>query len=527
MPVTGFQAFRLQIWLLFFACLFPLAGCVRNRIYHPQPDSVVTVPPLAPVAPDARKARAKRIQDEPCNPAQIVETPCLAYLEFDDMGEPWERNPSGRPAQLSRALDLIRDARERDPNTLVLVFIHGWRHNAAGGGKVPEDTNVTGFKAVLQGIHQDYPHPILGVYVGWRGEIVSRRWPVVRQFSYFNREAAAMRVSSRSLTEALVELSAAVQSRLPGDSKPSAARIVMIGHSFGGLVLERAISQAMIISLEMQFEAWQNSTPAQESAAEKAMIARKCGYPDAVIEQPLANLIIFLNSAAGANESKQLMDYLAGSHFTYQNAQGPQPLILSVTSKTDIATGIIFRIGHGANWLGYRAAGSMRPRGPGPANPADASADYSRACYDSMIDPKKERLFDMSQTSFYMTTTAHSPQLQSHTVEEIVQHGAYDPNVMECTPQTLPPRNANTASSNQKRTAVSCTMGQYIFNVNEINDRCNGTPYWAMEVPSELIRDHDSIFTARLITFLSTFVSTNALSPERAPSLCRPAAEIE
>ncbi len=391
------QGCRLQPWLPLVACLLPLTGCIRNQIYHPQPDSAVAVPPLAPIKIDAHEARAKRVQEEPCNPAQIVESPCLAYLEFDDMGEPWERNPSGRPAQLSRALDLIRDARKRDPDTLVLVFVHGWRHNAAGGGKETEDSNVTGFKAVLRGIHQDFPHPILGVYVGWRGGIVSRHLPVVQQFSYFNREAAAMRVSSRSLTEALVELSEAVQSTLPGDSKPSAARIVMIGHSFGGLVLERAISQAMIISLEMQVEAWHNSNPAQESGAEKEMIARKCGYPDAVIEQPLANLIVFVNSAAGANESKQLIDYLASSHFTYQNAQGPQPLILSVTSKADIATGMIFKIGHGANWLGYRAAGSMRPKGPGPINPADASADYSRACYDSMIDPKKERLFDMSQ----------------------------------------------------------------------------------------------------------------------------------
>ncbi len=520
------QAHRLRSFLpvILFTCPLPLIGCIRNQIYRPYPDSAIVVPPPAPIEIAPHKARAKVKPDELCDHDKVAQAPCLAFLEFDDLGEPWERSVHGRPSQLSRAVDLIEKARKMDPATLVLVFVHGWKHNAAGSDKEPEDTNITGFKAVLWRIHQEYQHPVLGVYVAWRGGLVSPDWPVAQQFSYFNREAAAIRVGNTSLTDALVELSDAVHGGPPPVSESSRSRIVMIGHSFGALVLERALSQATIMYLEKQYEDQNLSGSPETSTSEKAAVSRLCGYPEAVITNPLADMTVFVNSAAGANESKQMMDYLASSHFTYQTAQGPQPLFLSVTSKTDTATGVIFKIGHGASWLGYWATGSMRPKGQAPANPNEPSSSYSRACYDTMIDKNKERLFDMSQTSFYMTTTAHSPQLQSHTVEEIVLHGTFDPNAMVCIPQSLPPRDAKTSSGNQKRTAMSCTMGQYIFIVKEINDRCNGTPYWAMEVPTELIPDHTTIFTDRLITFLRSFISTTAMAPT-APKLCRP--EIE
>jgi hypothetical protein len=516
------QAHRLRSFLLFvlLVCLVPLSSCIGNRMYRPQPNSVVAVPPLIPIDLDSHKAKVS--SNEPCNSEQIVKTPCLAFLEFDDLGEPWERNPSGRPAQLSRALDLIRDARKKDPYAVVLVFIHGWKHSAAGSDKEPEDTNITGFKAVLQRIHEEYvdpgthhQHAVLGVYVAWRGGLVSPNWPVAQQFSYFNREAAAIRVGDTSLTDALVELSDAVQSMPAGASGPSPARIVMIGHSFGALVLEHAISQAMIMSLEKQYEQ-QNSLRSLEKTGpdNETEAASRCGYPGAMITQPLANLIVFVNSAAGANESKQMMDYLASSHFTYQTAQGPQPLFLSVTSKTDTATGVIFKIGHGASWLGYWASGSMRPKAAGdPPNPTKASHEYARVCYDTS-NGKSSRLFDMSQTSFYLTTTAHSPQLQSHLVNETLR-SKFNPVDDECS------HGAPTSRGKKPVPIVSCNMAQYNFTVVEKSPRCNGTPYWAMEVPTELIPDHTTIFTDRLITFLTSFVSTTALAPS-TPRLCRP-----
>ncbi|KAA6458177.1 hypothetical protein DYQ86_19845 [Acidobacteria bacterium AB60] len=510
------HAWQRMHFLLALVCLVPLAGCIRNQMYRAYPNGQVDVPPPAPVELDKHKAkaegrakaRAMRDEGQPepkgkaCKAETIRETPCLAFVEFDELGEFWERNPSGRPAQLSNALRLIREARKRDPQTLVLVFVHGWKHNAASD---PEDTNITGFKAALESIHRTYTdesntkHAVLGIYVSWRGGLISGAWPVAQQFSYFNRESTAIRVGNTSLTDALVEISAEVQHMpLAGDTSP--ARLVMIGHSFGGLVLERAISQAMIMFLEKQYQ------------------EQRDGSDKPVITQPLANLLVFVNSAAGANEGKQMMDYLASSHFAYEGpGHRALPLILSVTSKTDSATGMIFKVGHGASWLGYWAQGSMRPKGAGPGDANAPSHDYARACFDPGNEQLTPRLFDMSQTGYYMTTTAHSAQLQSHVVTETPKSAGAPPG-NDCM--------TTSSAAGGPKTIMSCNLGQYTFTVSERQGRCNGTPYWAMEVPKELIPDHNTIFTGRLITFLTGFVAPVALE-EKTPKLSRPAMAVQ
>ncbi|VUF14290.1 hypothetical protein MTDSW087_04008 [Methylobacterium dankookense] len=49
----------------------------------------------------------------------------LAIIEFDDQG--WYHDPEAQGA-LARYLD-----RKRHENLTIIVFIHGWRHNAAEG----------------------------------------------------------------------------------------------------------------------------------------------------------------------------------------------------------------------------------------------------------------------------------------------------------------------------------------------------------------------------------------------------------
>jgi len=172
------------------------------------------------------------------NCADPASSVCLAFLEVDDMGELWDKG------ELDTALSLIRRANDgsrekkkanpgEESDPIVVVFVHGWKNNAKWG-----NGNVTGFKSSLQVLYQrnSGKRPVIGVYVGWRGDLTPAYLPVARQFSYFNREATAIRIPGASLSSALTEI--AMRTHENPDSLA-----IFVGHSFGGLLLERTVSE--------------------------------------------------------------------------------------------------------------------------------------------------------------------------------------------------------------------------------------------------------------------------------------------
>src|SRR5712664_3105905 len=119
----------------------------------------------------------------------------LAYLEFDDMGEFWTIGDLDRfqtaPAtsQLSQALELI-SRRKQTSDVVVITFIHGWHNNASKYDESNHDQNLSGFKNILQQLAtRDRERSYIGVFIGWRGEVVKRD-PFV---TYWNRRHAATR----------------------------------------------------------------------------------------------------------------------------------------------------------------------------------------------------------------------------------------------------------------------------------------------------------------------------------------------
>src|SRR5688572_28576207 len=98
----------------------------------------------------------------------------LVVVEFKDDGEPWD------PDQVQHAVQLVSE-RSNEENTIVLVYVHGWHHNAR-----EEDSNLQGLRTssndlALKLAGKPYPEArflltgdsnvnIIGVYVGWRGK---------------------------------------------------------------------------------------------------------------------------------------------------------------------------------------------------------------------------------------------------------------------------------------------------------------------------------------------------------------------
>jgi hypothetical protein len=450
-----------------------LTACihVQNRLYNP-------ADPLADTRANKDKGRKSVVEvsettDRPNPDCDPYRTPCLAFLEFDEMGELWD------PMQLQAALKLIRAAKAH-AHPIIVTFTHGWKNNALDDRPKNVNDNVFGFEGVLDYLKDPKKNggrfgdsPVVGIYIGWRGNLISSRWPVQQQLSYFNREGAAIRIPGASLTSALTEMMEAAHSPMP---KPTDAPpvLVMVGHSFGGLIMERALTQAMT-----------------------DYVLR--GGPRS--DGPWADLVVFVNSAAAASEGKQMLNLLKSRQIRYSvNAEatdleskqgglrrGPErPVFLSISSLGDAATRFGLVIGHGPSAINRQLNGGWRQYTiPEPPNVP-------------------------SQESFYLSTTAHLDALQSHLIVEApVKPGQCGPTFG--TPVTITIGGVSGSGSSPTKQYVIC----------EKPNRWNTTPYWAMEMPATIVPDHSGIFNTNFLTLLLEFLPSNneMINPDHRPRL--------
>ena len=479
------------------AAALSLTACfhVKNQLYNPaegnSPKSVVRV------------FADHDSVDPNCNPS---ENACLAFLEFDEMGEMWDR------AQLQKAIALIRKAKSLSPHPVIVTFTHGWKNNADDNPK-HVNGNVFGFEGVLNYL-QTTPRfansPVVGIYIGWRGNLVSDYWPVRQQLSYFNRESAAIRIPGASLTAALTEIMTETHRESPNPF------LVMVGHSFGGLVMERALTQAMTDFI------------------------LRGGETQNGVDGAWADLIVFVNSAAAASEGKQMLDLLytqkhsrrlryaapvasvaleARSH--PELARTPErPLFLSVSSLGDTATRFGLVIGHGPSDINRQLKGSWR----------------------TYQDPQPWGV--ANQSSFYLSTTAHMPVLQSHAIVENNADGqaqcgcAFDltlknpdgsprcKTLVSPTPVRVTIGKAtNSACAGAAAGTPQCPTKDYF--ICEGAGRKNDTAYWAMEMPVTIVPDHSGIFNLNFISLLMKFLpsETEMRNPETRPRFIPAASE--
>jgi hypothetical protein len=446
-----------------------LSAChVSNRLYNPaDPDLLKKLHPaeITAKSPDTPKSivrveqNDKRIDrsDPDCRP--VAGGPvCMAFVEFDEQGEFWDRQ------QPERALDLVALANGRSP--IVVTFTHGWKNNADDRND-HENHNVIGFEGVLDNLRAQYPtHPVIGIYLGWRGDLVPEFWPVRQQFSYFNREGTAIRIPGASLTSFLIRLMTNTHQK-----EAQGAHLIIVGHSFGALVMERALSQAMT-----------------------DYVLRQTKGADCEANQVRADLVVFVNSAASANEGKQMLNLLKDR--VMYDANGPcgaavsgpsYPLFLSISSLGDAATRFAVPIGHGLSFLNFKLKGSWRDYDPSQAQPPSVTA----------------------QSAYYMSTTAHMEALQSH----VIVDPANLSEVQRCA-------RAPDGSVRYFGAAFSTTTG-HTYRICERAGRWNDTPYWAMQMPATVVPDHSGIFNLNFLTLLKTFFLTPEQmdNPRLRPSL--------
>jgi len=249
----------------------------------------------------------------------------LAFIEFGDQGSALDTS------QRSAALEVIHQAKR----PLLFVYIHGWLNNAVSA-------QVCLFEHFIDTVSR-YPEVtgrklnVIGVYVAWRGKDLTI--PGLEYLTFWSRKGAGGTIASENACLAAIS-ELALAARAPDKEYH---QCILMGHSFGGLVLENTISHSI---LDASATGSRNISP--------------------------WDMALAFNPADNAIGSRQLMselDYLYKydpvRHAYVPRAPGAEdggtvpvnrPFLTILQSENDVATGAFFPIGTGvSNVVGLRA----------------------------------------------------------------------------------------------------------------------------------------------------------------------------
>jgi hypothetical protein len=404
----------------------------------------------------------------------------LSIVELDDHGDLWSRH------QLASALGTIgrRQGGRDGPGAIVVTFVHGWKNNASHSNEDDEDGNLHKFIAILQQIKQQELRaapdqtirPVVGIYVAWRGESIHPLEPV-NEFSFYSRYAAAQRVAaSPGATETLLAILGTARSNPRSSS-------ILVGHSFGGLIVERALSQTFV-SLATR-AVFSNPGPDGSFAVDRL------DFP--------ADLIVLVNPASPALYARSLLSSLqywktqAKEHvdprYACNGSPTWRPLIVSITSEGDSATAFWFPVG---TKLGY-AFGRYRAydgRGPDDAPVDDAGR---------------------GQRYYYTHTAGHVDQLFSHRLDHRRPTGPASAG--GGTPAAGGIRPCDADPCLHPNTLCYQSDGSR-FEITRRSDTNNhDTPYWILPAPTSVIADHSHIFVQAFVDLLKGLLEVTQVIP--------------
>jgi hypothetical protein len=307
-----------------------LTGCTRNAAYHLH-DS-------APAPNLIEFSSANDHTGTPLTTKPLTAAPVIT-VEFDEQGKLFACKDDAE-CQVTRATTFIHDARRLTgtKHLIVLTFVHGWHHNASDRdgnlqnfrsivsclnlGSAAQPENRRGNQPVIcQGLQSDPANSYIGVYIAWRGESVEP-WltEAATSLSLASRHAAAVRMASNDGPDGIAHLILTLSSAAKSGNNP--ARFLLIGHSFGGLIVGRVTEELFFRRLFLD-------------EAHKVPPA-----PSRCIGQ-FADLVVLLNPA---DSSIRLANLVAewkkvkpcsGSNL---NSDLSRPLLISIHTSSDGAT---------------------------------------------------------------------------------------------------------------------------------------------------------------------------------------------
>jgi hypothetical protein len=445
-----------RTYAISFLCLLPLlVGCIAPRMYHVANSTQNLV-----FSPED-----KRYGQGYFFAAKVSE----AYVEFDQFG-----NLDPKHEELRSALEMIhrcrfrmdasaeacpgpKDALSTEAKPIALyIFVHGWKNNAS------DDTNNPwGYRRFLAtaSYEQTDRLPVVGIYIGWPGASLKND----KFLSFWNREPVANNVGvsadlQMTLRSLLHEAKGDIGSGAPLEQHeklgPSAftsqypSTAIVIGHSFGGIVLEEAATQLLMETF--------HQLPREQVTMHCPVEAG--GGPDCVRVTPPADLIVLINEAGKAQIGMPFLDFLQKNHVGYfcreskRDSVQPDlkrcPLLLTMTSEGDWTTKLAYP---GGEFLS-----PTRPKKQTYGQP-DGWGQGSSLPYD-------------------IVTAGNFIALQSHRI---------DTTTSEC---------FVTVGVTGKPPSQYC-----MHAITSLNT----TPHWIMQLPQYFVPDHGTVFQPAFLQLLN------------------------
>jgi len=382
-------------------------------------------------------------------------------VEFDEYGDFFDTE------QLMQSLKMI-GAVEGKP--LLVTFVHGWRHNASPGDEDLIDLqNLVTRLNSMEGLKG---YTACGLYIGWRGARVDEsKLPglvtaIPAGLTFWNRKAATDRVADIGLARVLSHTSKAAWK--------DSGRVITIGHSFGGRILEKCIGNSM--------------------AAQSATL-------DTI--KPLADFTVFVNPASESLTARKLKLALKGwdrddtKSVTVpgsdKSALPPPPLMVAIGAQNDKATGFLWPLGYGLAKLFGRIPKTNDYLNTGNSKP-DKQAPYLRLTTTN----------DQYQhTHMLELITGNQPALMGS--EQILSRNLSD--LKASANARIFIRSSDGLASAWRLQELSTvsqkpwtkTFGR-LGQRREINHVVGSKAYWVFNVPKEILSGHGGSQTQGVIT---------------------------
>ena len=283
---------------------------------------------------------------------EVAQSYELHFAEFDDQGRPfaktrrYESTEWQVPSFLHRVRTRVNpqsDAglagwRTRPGERIsVVVFVHGWKHSARA-----DDGNLRNFRELLYKLDKveqatGCGRKVVGLYIGWRGSGTWMGDKVETLTTFWSRKLAATHIAQGSIQGLFASLEAiqleaqnrAAASAPMNDACWQRLNITTVGHSFGGLIAYSALAPSIMREIALSTE---------EGLLSEGSVS--------IAKRP-QNLTILVNPAVEGIRFAALMEMSRRANPTqYRN-----PILVSITSKDDIATRRAFPVGRTINTI--------------------------------------------------------------------------------------------------------------------------------------------------------------------------------
>jgi len=254
----------------------------------------------------------------------------LAIVEFDDQGRCYDRGQMDGVTQRLEAL--APDNVTTGEDVILVVFVHGWQHDARS-----DDDNLTAFRALLSKTveyEKDHaspgvaPRPVLGVFVGWRGLSDFGLGDVVAGATFWGRQAAGQRVAVGSVRELFGRLRHYRNRQQKRNGKPL---LVIVGHSFGGMIVFSALAQSLI-------------------QAASAPVGR--------VTPEFADLVLLVNPAIEGARYLPIHDLVTTAAFKARTTK-QLPVFICAQANNDQPVGLVFPLGNAGHAIDEATIGDL------------------------------------------------------------------------------------------------------------------------------------------------------------------------